>query len=221
MNSKIGISSSLIPSSILSLYDSLHIIAQQEVSSFSSIFTLNLVYLCSDFLETWSRFDIVATIRFLEVLHVTIAFVISLRTTLILVFLHFPNANSALVTFSVTFSHAFLFLTSLKPNNFVAHFNFLFFINPCRILACVLTDCCSNYNLIMLLTWSLILQLGVGFPNSSWVASSNPLKQLATIPMSLKLPITLEKSEGALSCDDWPGSSIKSIQTQNKYKLLE
>ena len=98
----------------------------QEASSFSSIFTLNLVYLCSVFLETWSSFDIVATIQFLKVLRATIAVVISLRAALILVFLDFPNADSVVVTFFVTFSHAFLFLTSLKPNNFVARFNFVF-----------------------------------------------------------------------------------------------
>ena len=146
---------------------------------------------------------------FLEVLHATIEVVISLRVVLISFFLDFKNADSAVVTFYVTFSHAFLFLTSLKPNNFVAHFNFLFFINPCRIWAYVIIDCCSKYNLIMLLTWSLIVRSGVGFPNSSWVVSSNPLKQLATIPMSLKLPITFEKSEGAQSCDGWPESSNK------------
>ena len=91
----------------------------------SSIFTLNLVYLCSVFLEMWSNFDIVVTIQFLEVLRATIAFVISLRATLISIFLDFPNADSAVFTFSITFSHAFLFLTSLKPNKFVARFNFL------------------------------------------------------------------------------------------------
>ena len=67
------------------------------------------MYLCSVFLETWSSFDIVATIRFLEVLRATIAVVIALRVALISVFLDFPNADSAVVTFSVTFSHAFLF----------------------------------------------------------------------------------------------------------------
>ena len=75
----------------------------------SSIFTLNLVYLCSVFLETWSIFDIVVTIRFLEVLRATIAVVISLRATLITYFLDFTNVDSAVVTFFVTFSHAFLF----------------------------------------------------------------------------------------------------------------
>ena len=162
--------------------------------------------MCSVFLEMWSNFDIVATIRFLEALCATIVVTISLRAMLILVFLDFPDADSAIVTFYVTFSHAFLFLTSLKPNNFVACLIFLCFINPCRIWACVITDCCSKCNLIMLLTCSLIVRSGVGFPNSSCVASSNPLKQFADIPTSLKLPITLEKSEGARSCDGWPGS---------------
>ena len=160
--SQYTITFSRMPSSILSLYASLHIRAQQVASSFSSIFTLNLVYLCYFFLEMWSIFDIVMTIRFLEVLRATIAIVISLWATLISVFLDFPNAYSAVVTFFVTFSHAFLFLTSLKPNNFVACFNFLCFINPYRIWACVIIDCCSKYNLIMSLTCSLIVWSGSG-----------------------------------------------------------
>ena len=122
--SQYSITFSLMPSSILSLYASLHIRAQQEASSSSSIFTLNLMYLCSFFLETWSSFDIVATIRFIEVLHAKIAVVISLREKLISVFLDFPNADSAVVTFYVTFSHAFLFLTYFKPKKIVARFNF-------------------------------------------------------------------------------------------------
>ena len=94
---------------------------------------LNVVYLCSVFLETWSIFDIVVTIRFLEVICATIAVLISLRGMLILIFLDFPNVDSAFVTFSVTLSHAFLFLTSLKPYKFVGSLNFLCFINTCRI----------------------------------------------------------------------------------------
>ena len=81
--SQYSITFSLMPSSILSLYASLHIRAQQETSSFSSIFTLNLVYLCSVFLKTWRIFDSVVTIQFLEVLRATIAVVIALRAALI------------------------------------------------------------------------------------------------------------------------------------------
>ena len=88
---------------------------------------LEFSVLCSVFLETWSSFDIIATIRFLEVLCATIAVVIALRAALISFFLYFPNAKSAVVTFSTTFSHAFLFLTSLKPNNFVARLIFFVF----------------------------------------------------------------------------------------------
>ena len=65
--SQYSITFSLMPSSILYLYAALHIRSQQAASSFWSIFTLNLVYLCSVFLEMWSNFDIVATIQFLEV----------------------------------------------------------------------------------------------------------------------------------------------------------
>ena len=45
--------------------------------------TLNLVYLCSVFLEMWSNFVIIVTIQFLEVLRATITVVISLWAMLI------------------------------------------------------------------------------------------------------------------------------------------
>ena len=136
----------------------------------------------------------------LEVIPTTIAVVISLRAALISFFLDFPNAESVVFIFYYILTCIFIF-NSLKTWQLCGTFHFLCFINPCRIWACVIIDCCSKYNLIMLLTCSLIIWSGVRFLNSSCVASSNPLKQFADIPTSLKLPITLEKSEGAQSCD--------------------
>ena len=102
----------------------LQIRSRQEASSFSSIQTLNLVYLCKVHLETWSNFDIVTTIQLLQVLYATTRIVISLWETCIYPFLDFWNDDNTFVTFYITTSCAFLLLTSWKPNKFVACFIF-------------------------------------------------------------------------------------------------
>ena len=106
---------------------------RQATSSFSSIRTLNLVYLNNVLFETLSNDDIVATIRFLEVLRDITAVVISLRASRTSSFLDFPNEDNAIFTFSMAFSHVCFVLASSKPKNFVAGFIFLCFINPWRI----------------------------------------------------------------------------------------
>ena len=138
--------------------------SQQAASSFSSTWTLNLVWLCNVFLGTWSNFEIVATICCLDVLGATTSMVIILRATQTSSFLDFPNLENAFDRFSMTITCAFLLLASWKPNTFVVHLSFLYLINPCGWL--------SKYSRIMLLRCFLTMWLGLGFPRSSRVLAS-------------------------------------------------
>ena len=97
------------------------------------------------------------------------------------------------LTFSARLSCSLLPLAYLKPNMFVAYSSILCFINPCRILACVITERCSKCNLIMLLTYSLIVQTRLKFLISSpAIESISSSKQDPSLINPLQLPITLE-----------------------------